>query len=562
MRRRVHAGWLFLGLGTALSTLMTGCASEAPSTVKVTITPDESTVLTCSVSSFSATVSSTASNDVTWSLTPSEGYGSIDDTGTYTAPARSPTPATVTISATSVDEPGAHASVQATLATAVPSVAQPLSGAPGIAALGGAGTYVHVVAARGARIYAAWPDDSDASTALLKVARSDDGGATWNHPVTAMSAALLEGSLGSAGGLECPAIAIDAGNPDVIYAVGHVVAENEYSKPLDDSTSGAQTELLAVSTDAGAQWTTYVLHVGAAGDVCADVASPVPDNVVVVSPGWSCSRGDEDLRDLFVWSDPDRGAGFADGAYTDSPVEYFANGYVASLGNLTGDDCGAAHIIPLSDGGTDDSGDAAESPRLFTNGAGELCVTYVGDVIPKDGATVTNVYVQCSTDAGQSFSDVQKLDNPTLLGFTSATGALGADGVAAIAYGTAGSPDHRLYVSFSNDGQTFGTPATVSTYFESNNVPSHALNPALAFDSNGVLWLGYRTADSGSVIVDKSCDGGQTFSGPVAVTKGNKGPRLKWPTFATTDAAAPPLFAWGDASIASYTLTPPLPMTP
>ncbi len=559
MRRKVHAGWLFLGLGTALSTLMTGCSSEEPKTIKVTVTPGESSVLTCGTRTFSATVSDTASNGVTWSVTPDEGYGGIDDSGTYTAPARTPSPATVTINATSTDEPGAHTSVEATLGTAFPSQARALTGAPGIAALGGAGTYAHVVAARGSRVYAAWPDDSDASTAVLEVARSDDGGETWKPAVTALSAALLDDGLGSAGGLECPAIAIDAGNPDVIYAIGHVVAENEYSKPLDASTSGAQTELLAVSTDAGAKWQTYVLHVGAAGDVCADVASPSPDNVVVVSPGWSCSEGDTDLRDLFVWSDADRGHGFSDGSQTDAPVEYFANGFVHSLGNLTGDACGPDHVVPLSDGGTDDSGDAAESPRLFTDGAGNLCITYVGDVIPKDGATVTSVYAQCSTDAGQTFTDAQKLDNPRLPGFTSATGAFGPGGVAAIAYSTAGSPDHRLYVSISNDGQTFGTPATVSTYFEANNVPSQALNPALSYDSKGVLWLAYRTADSGSIIVDKTCDGGPTFSGPTAVTKGSKGPLLKWPTFATTDAAAPPVFAWGADSISSYTLTPPAP---
>ena len=555
----MHAGWLLLGLGTALSALMTGCSSDAPKTVKVTVTPDKSTVLTCSTGAFSATVSNAASSDVTWSLTPDEGYGTIDSSGTYAAPARTPSPATVTINAASVAEPGAHASVQATLATAFPGDAQALTGAPGIAALGGAGTYAHVVAARGSRVYAAWPDDSDASAALLKVARSDDGGATWNHAVTAISAALLDDSLGSAGGLECPAIAIDAGDPNVIYAIGHVTAENEYSKPLDDSTSGAQTQLLAVSTDGGAKWQTYVLHVGAAGDICADVASPSPDNVVVVSPGWSCSDGDTDLRDLFVWSDADRGQGFSDGSNTDAPVEYFADGFVDSLGNLTGDDCGADHIIPLSDGGTDDSGDAAESPRLFTDGAGNLCVTYVGEVIPKDGDTVTSVYVQCSTDAGQTFSDVQKLDNPALAGFTSATGAFGPGGIAAITYGTAGSPDHRLYLSVSTDGRTFGTPATVPTYFESNNVPSQALNPALAFDPNGILWLTYRTADSGSIIVDKSCDGGQTFSGSLPVVKGGKtSALLKWPTFATTDAAAPSVFAWGDDSISSYTLAVPV----
>lgn len=558
MRRAAHGGCLLLGLGTATLSLLTGCSSDKPKTVAVTVTPDQSNVLTCGTQSFSAAVSDTPSNNVTWSVTPDMGYGSIDDSGTYAAPARTPpASATVTINAASADEPAAHSSVEVKLATAFPGTARRLTGAPGTAALGGAGTYAHVVAARGSRVYAAWPDDSDTSTALLKVSRSDDGGATWNGAVTAISAGILEDSAGAAGGLECPAIVLDAGNPDVVYAVGHVVAENEYSKPLDDSTSRTQTQLLAVSTDAGVTWKTHVLHVGAADDGCADVASPAPDNVFVVSPGWSCSQGDKDLRDLFVWADSQRGAGFDDGTYTDAPVEYFANGFVSSLGNLAGDDCGDTHIFPESDSGTDDSGNASESPRLFSDGAGHLCVTYVGDVVPKKGDPVTSVYAQCSADAGQTFADAQKLDNPVLPGFTSATGAFGPNGAAAIAYATAGSPDHRLYLAFSNDGQTFGTPDTVPTDFETNNVPSQALNPAVAFDTSGVLWLGYRTADSGSLIVDKSCDGAQTFSGPVAVTKGTKAsPLLQWPTFATTDAAAPLLFAWASDSITTFTLAP------
>jgi hypothetical protein len=543
-------------LGTALFTPLTGCSSEDAKTVEVRVTPAEANVLTCSVRSFSATVSEAPSNDVAWSVTPDEGYGTIDEQGTYVAPARAPSPASVSIGAASIDEPGAHSSAEATLATAFPGEARALPGAPGMAALGGAGTYAHVVAARGSRVYAAWPDDSDPSTALLEVARSDDGGATWKSAVTAISAAVLDDSFGSAGGLECPALAIDAGDPNVIYAVGHVSAENEYGKPLEDSTSGPQTELLAVSTDGGAKWQTYVLHVGAAGDVCADVASPSPDNVVVVSPGWSCTEGDEELRDLFVWSDASRGQGFADGANTDVPAEYFANGYVSSLGNLTGDDCGPDHLIPLSGPGTEDSGGAAESPRLFTDGAGNLCVTYVGEVVAEDAASVANVYVQCSTDAGHTFSDPQKLDDSGLTGFTSATGAFGPGGVLAVAYATAGSPDHRLYVTVSNDGKTFGEPTRVPTYFE-NNVPSQAQSPALAFDPNGVLWLGYGTAESGSVVVDKSCDGGQSFSGPVAVTQGTKqSATRKWPAFAATDAAAPPLFAWGSDDVASFTLAP------
>lgn len=554
MRHSAQGAWLLLGLSAGFAVATGGCSSDDSTTVRVTVSPSTSDVLTCSTQSFSATVSSAASNDATWAVVPDTGDGTIDDAGTYTAPNRTPPSPAVTVTATSTDQPLAHTSASITLATAFPGAAQKLTGAPGIAALGGAGTYAHVVAARGSRVYAAWPDDSDPSQARLEVARSDDGGVTWKVPVDAISAAILDQSAGAAGGMECPALAIDAGNPDVIYAVGHVVAENDYSQPLDASTSGPQTELISVSTDGGTHWNTSVLHVGATGDVCADVASPAPDNVVVVSPGWSCSQGDAELRDLFVWTDANRGAGFGTGTYTDAPDEYFADGYVASLGNLAGDDCSDAHIFPESNGGTDAAGDATESPRLFSDGAGNLCITYLGDVFPEGGDTITTVYAQCSTDGGQTFTDPQPIDDPPLPGVSSATGAFGPGGVAAIVYSTAGSPAHQLFLSLSTDGQTFGAPTDIPTSFEPNNVPSNALNPAVSYDTNGVLWLAYRTEDSGSLIVDKSCDGGQTFSGPVAVTTGS--PLLKWPTFAVTDASAPPLFAWGAKSISSYTLAP------
>src|SRR5262249_34362167 len=154
-----------------------------------------------------------ANTAVSWSVSP-ENQGGVDMDGRYTSPSLLPDPPEVSIVATSHADPTATASSTVTLATAFPGVAEDIRGTSGTASLGGTGTYAHVIAARGERVYAAWPDDSDPTTTLLQVARSDDGGATWQRPVAAISAAILTSDPSPADGLECPALAIDAGDPD------------------------------------------------------------------------------------------------------------------------------------------------------------------------------------------------------------------------------------------------------------------------------------------------------------------------------------------------------------
>lgn len=552
MKSRLGAGQVLVGLSAGLFGLA-GCSSSDDTNAQVSVSPDRSNVLTCSTQSFKATVTGASNPSVTWLVAPASGAGAIDGSGSYTAPNQTPSPAAATVTAASVADTNAKASADVTLATAFPGGAKKLLGSLGMNATGGTGIYAHVVATQGSRVYAAFPDDSDTARKLLKVVRSDDGGVTWKTPVDALSVSILEQSSGE--GLECPAIAIDAGDPDVVYVIGRVSPENDYSQPLDQDLDGAQTQLFGVSTDGGKTWKTDVLHIGAGGTICADLASPAADTVVVSAPGWDgCTMGADDARDIFVWSDANRGEAFADGTATDSPAEYFANGYVDSLHDLAGDGCTYAHVWPAGDGGTDASGDATESPRLFTDGAGNLCVTYVGNIYPKSGDTITNVYAQCSTDAGQSFSKPQKID-PALPGATSAMGAFGPGGVAALTYSTVDSPDGKLYVAIAADSATFGAPITVPTYVEPDGGnASQALNPVVAYDSAGVLWLTYRTYDSGTLVVDKSCDGGQTWSGAVALTTGT--PTRKWTTFSTIDAPAPVVYSWGDDEISGVTLAP------
>ncbi len=553
MKRRGLTASLVLAASAATS--LSGCSSDTPSpAVSVKVSPAAARVLTCSSGDFTASVTGSTNTGVSWAVNPSTA-GEIDQSGRYFTPNVVPNPPEVKLVAASRAEPSAKSSATVTLATAFPSSEGVLTGAPGYAGLDGAGTYTHVVAARGGRVYAAWPDPSDPETAVLAVARSDDGGLTWQPAVTAISASILDDSAG--GGLECPAIAVDAGDPDVIYAVAHVVAENEYGEPLDESASGPQTELFAVSTDAGLTWTTHVLHVGDNGDVCADVTSPAADTVVIASPGWSsCTPDGDDARDIFVWSDTNRGKGFTKGTYSDAPVEYFANGYTHALDDLAGEGCTDAHIWPESNGGTDAAGDTTESPRLFSDGAGKLCVTYVGKVTPSDGATLPNVYLQCSTDNGATFTLPDKVDPTTDVNGSSATGAIAPDGSIAILFTSDGDDAGilQLAVDRAGTGAGFSPLNSLPTYVEASGDRARAVNPALAYDADGILWLGYRTWDSGSLVVDKSCDGGVLFSGPVAVDDGTTSRR--WPSFATVDGVAPNFVAWGPDHMGSFTLTP------
>jgi len=84
--------------------------------VTVTITPAQADVLVNLTQQFTATVSGTPDQSVTWSLVPGGngtfGPGSIDATGLYTAGSDAPEPPFVTVKATSVADPSAAGTSQ------------------------------------------------------------------------------------------------------------------------------------------------------------------------------------------------------------------------------------------------------------------------------------------------------------------------------------------------------------------------------------------------------------------------------------------------------------------
>jgi hypothetical protein len=100
-----------LCLALALAGLLIACGgggSSPPPPVTVTVSPSAVSTLFPSLAGapaqtqqFTATVTNTTSQTVTWAVTGGSGNGTIDQTGLYTAPATLPSPAAVTITATS-----------------------------------------------------------------------------------------------------------------------------------------------------------------------------------------------------------------------------------------------------------------------------------------------------------------------------------------------------------------------------------------------------------------------------------------------------------------------------
>ena len=444
-----------LGLRLAPSVVLAACGGgggKAPppdgGAVAVAITPQPTDVLTCSTVPFTATVTGTSDAQVTWSV--ASGQGTIDPSGTYTAPDVTPASPAVTVSATSHADPSVSATTTPfTLGTAFPNSPISIGGSNGTAA-DHPSIYQHAIASNGSRVYAVWAVGPMGQTNVeAMLARSDDGGATWNTPVAAIATTITDASSGN--NLDCAAVAVDPANPDVVYAIAVVNGKNALGETVETDENGAL--VLAASTDGGQTFQTHVLATDDAYD-CADLVAPAPDEVVVEAPGDGCaSNAANPPADMYVFSDASRGAGFAAGS---GSGPYLATEQTDGLYLLQGPANCSSDLTFDSNGGDNGSGQAIESPRMFTDGAGRLCITYVAAAT----ATTGNVYVQCSDDAGATFSAPVALA-PALAThqFNQPIGALGPNEQAAVAW-TVDATD--LYIATSSDaGATFGAPVAV-----------------------------------------------------------------------------------------------------
>jgi hypothetical protein len=547
----VRSSFVVLALLGALA----GCSGSGTNTVQVT--PPHGPVLTCSTQNMTAVVQGNSDQMVSWSITDDSSHGSIDMmSGVFTAPNAMPSPSTATVVATAHFDGKTKGTSLLTLGTAFPSAARPITGSTGYSTFD-TGIFDHTVVAKGMRVYSAWPDNPTGGTTIgLKVARSDDGGATWMAPVTAFSLKAQAGKAAPDLFISCPALTIDAGNPDVVYVVGRSSGPADLGFP-DGALESDSAMVFAVSGDGGATWTQHFLTAGTS-PICPDIASPSANTVVVVGAGWDCTVPNAG-RDIFVFSDANQGAGFASGMTLQSPQEYFANGYTKGLDDLNNDPaCTQEHLVPESNGGTDSAGDATESPRLFTDGAGHLCVSYIGDINHATGVMDVNVYVQCSSDAGVTWTAPVNVDGPGAPKVSSsAAGSIAPNGNVTVIW-TSGR-NGGLYNSTSTDGgKTFSTPSQSPhpIKFMGDAEVATALNPMVAYDAAGILWVGYRAYDgtTDQVMVDKSCDGGTTWSGVRSIDMPASG--MRYPQFALTPGAAPTLATWAADHVATYTLIP------
>ena len=525
-----------------------GTGGSAPP-ITVTVTPTPTSVLTCSSTQFSATIAGTTDTSGTWSMTPATGAGAISIDGLYTSPTATPAAPnnSVTVTATSAADPSAFDTTPAfTLATAFPSVAVPITGSTGDLEAGNPaiGVYQHAAAASGKTVYATWSVNTSPTEVKMMIARSLDGGATWSAGFPAIDAAITDTNGGE---VDCPAVAVDAGNPNIVYATGMVMGNNSITHSVGDPTNDPAF-VLAVSTDGGQTFSNTVLTTAyAAIAPCQDVSSPAPDTVVVNAPaGDQCGT----YPDAYVWTDTAGGAAFQTGTF-DKNHYYWADGISTALYILKGTSDCTTDLSAFADGSDGASGQVIESPRMFTDGVGHLCLVYAAE--PQANPIVENVYIQCSNDAGTTYTQPLEID-PTLGVDNQPSGAFGPGGMAAIVWTHAitSANDQQLYLAVSADGAaTFGAPILI---------PTAALpySPSVYIDAGGVIWISYMMSPgSGQYYsyVDKSCDKGATFSGAVQL-QGDATFGVMAPALLGTGAAAPIVVGLEDNSHVVYSLSP------
>jgi hypothetical protein len=567
MRNRVRVRYLLPPAGAVIVAIATACSNGGgggatggtgggatggtggAEPITVTVTPTPTSVLTCSTTQFTATITGTTDVSGTWSMTPATGAGTFDDLGAYHAPTTTPAAPnnSVTITATSAADPSAFDTTPAfTLATAFPSAGVPITGSTGDLVGGnpGIGIYQHAAASSGSHVYATWTVDMNtAGEVKLMVARSDDGGATWGAAVPAIDATILDANGGA---ISCPAVTVDAGNPNVVYAIGTVQGDNSVTNAKGD-ISNDPAFILAVSIDGGQTFSQTILST-TYSDLfpCADVSSPAASTVVVTAPGGTdCGV----YPDMYVWSDANRGAGFQTGTF-DQNHAWWADGLNGSLYVLKGTTSCTTDLAEAANGGNGASGQVTESPRMFTDGKGHLCLAYAAT--PQVAGTIENVYVQCSPDGGLTFTQPVEID-PSLGVDNQPVGAFGPGGLAAVAWVNVivSANDQQLYLAVStNGGATFGAPINVPT-------PTVPYSPSVYVDASGIIWISYMVADGAAyaLMVDKSCDNGATFSGAVQV-HGTTSFGVLAPALLGTGAAAPILVGLEDNMHVTYSLSP------
>jgi hypothetical protein len=456
--------------------------------VAISVSPASANLLTCKTASFTATVTGATDTSVAWSVAPTPAGGSIGTDGTYSAPLAVPAQGSATVTATSHADPLASASAHVALATIHP-------GTPAILpVVAGADTeqYHHRVATGGSLGYAV-RSNADANASALssvQVSVSTNGGSTWGASKNIFDADPTTVAT------VCASAAVDPGDPTTAY-----VLYFDDGVGCTSSTSGTANGsrwILAVTKDGGTTFTKHVLANGEATQ-CPDVVAPSPGHVVVIGAG-------VDSNDMYFTV-------FASATKGDDLVLPSSCQTPGFAPNATLFDTMFVHV-----GVNGGNGYGAESPRLFSDGKGDVCVAFEGTL---PSGTVDVPWVSCSGDNGATWSTPVQVSTDTSADAHLTQGAFGAGGEITVAWlqedGTgAGSSTVRLATSpglGSTGPKPFGAvqrrPQFVIPETMANAVPT---NFTLAYEMDVlVVAQGFGHDFTAHLVVDKTCDPNQTI---------------------------------------------------
>ncbi len=469
-----------------------GMGGMAP--ITVTVAPGAPKTLTCQTQAFTATVTGTKDQAVTWSLSPA-GNGTIDAMGKYTAPIQVPTPDAVDVTATSHADPTAMGSASLTLSTTRPGAMVAVSKQ----AVDEPGVREHVISAKGAQVYTVFTQ-SDATSSFVYVASSSDSGATWGSPVK------VNDNIGDVTA-ENAVVTVDAADPKVVYVAYKLTVGGGFAKSKDviTGTSGG-TMVEATSTDGGATFTNYVLLSAGNGlGNSIDIVSPGAGQVMVSVPNFYNTN-------LYV--DSTKGAGFASGVASGESWE--TTGYVANFDSAKDPSAMAPFSYMAQNGGSEQASGSA--PRLATDGAGRICLVYDGVYFSGNDFDMGSdlPYIQCTSDLGATFSPALPLDTDRTAAHPLVTAAFGPNHVVTVVWEQIDTKGlEQTYLAQSTDnGKTFSAPFAHAPYVLPDMTLSQPRFNSVIYEGS-TLWLIYMAYDGGDhsrLIADKSCDGGKTWS--------------------------------------------------
>ena len=476
----------------------TAPGSGTPPLATPVLSPQGANVATCATVQF---VEDGGFGSGTWSVSsPDAGGGTISATGLYTAPkqdpivgdggvTRSSTPATIT-----------YKEAMRGAATATVNYATAFPGAEAIVPIGTNPQatqnvpFEHIFAANRSgskRVYAVV--NGPTSPSKVEIYVSNNGGASFTGPTLYNTGADVN----------YVTAAVDAANSNILYMV--------YYAAYPGPAFGTSVRL-AVSLDGGMTFPNEYVIADSNSTMpefgAPDVTSPGPDQVIVAGVGVSAN-----VNGAYAAAFTSNNHGQNIGVQGTVGVRPTSGGqsYATSLKNE-----GTVH----ADCGPDQNGNQA-TVRVFANASGAACMVYrwVGSGCPSPNADV----VQCSSNSGSTWSAPLALVTPQSISRDIPTGALSPSGTVAVTWLEKVGTEDEVHVAFSmNGGASFPTRSVYPKATRTRFSGVDTFRPVVQWEAEN-LWLSqtFDASNQASVVVDKTCDYGTTWSGALQFGKAN-----------------------------------------